>query len=642
MRLFCRPLFVAVTFAAVPLVAHADDPQTMMHRYLMAHTEAMATARAAALNAIDSAEALEAYVEPRRAAMTDALGAWPPRTPLNARTTGTLERGGITIEKVLFESQPNHHVTALFYLPPGDGPHPAVLVPCGHARGGKAAEAYQRGSMLLAQQGIAALCFDPIEQGERIGLRREDGSPEFWGTEAHMAVGAGAILLGINTASYEIFDGIRAIDYLAARPEIDADRIGVAGNSGGGTQTAHIMALDPRVVAAAPSCYITSFPRLLDTIGAQDAEQNIFGQLAHGLDHGDFIILRAPKPTLICAATNDFFDIGGTWESFRDAKRVYTTLGYPERVDLAEANESHGWTQPLREATAHFMQRWLLGVDAPVRETEWAVLSDEEARATPTGEVMDLEGERSSFDLNREHLEELRAARDTAWEAMDEDARRATVRAVTDIGEAEAVAAARVLQNAPDWFPADELPAFTRITLESEVGIRIPTATRGPLDGETVTLVLPDSANGLGALAAHAGEGPAAVAFLRGLGPTQSARGSQAWANRFGSDWAEVFHAYLHGRSYVAMRAEDIYALLHWLRAQGAESVTIIAQGVAVVPALHAAALAPELIAGVTTVNPPPAWETIVAEPLGPLPYATLVHGALTLYDWPALVALVP
>ena len=97
------------------------------------------------------------------------------------------------------------------------------------------------------------------------------------------------------------------------------------------------MAVDDRIVCAAPSCYITTMEKLLTTLGPQDAEQNIVGQIAFGMDHADYLMLRAPKPTLICAATRDYFDITGTWETFRQAKRFYERLGFPERVDLATA-----------------------------------------------------------------------------------------------------------------------------------------------------------------------------------------------------------------------------------------------------------------------------------------------------------------
>lgn len=106
--------------------------------------------------------------------------------------------------------------------------------------------------------------------------------------------------------------------------------------------TVYLMAVDARVACAAPSCWVTNFRRLLETIGPQDAEQNVHGQIGFGMDHSDFLILHAPKPTLLLAATQDFFDIEGTWESYREAERLYTRLGYGERVALVETDTKHG------------------------------------------------------------------------------------------------------------------------------------------------------------------------------------------------------------------------------------------------------------------------------------------------------------
>ena len=151
---------------------------------------------------------------------------------------------------------------------------------------------------------------------------------------------------------------MRSIDYLAGREEVDADRIGVTGCSGGGTITSYLMALDYRVACAAPSCYITSFRRLIDTIGPQDAEQNIHGQLAFGMDHADYLMMRAPMPILVLASTHDFFDINGTWDSFRQAKRIYTRLGFADRMSLVETDAKHGFPKLQRRGHG--------AVDAPV------------------------------------------------------------------------------------------------------------------------------------------------------------------------------------------------------------------------------------------------------------------------------------
>jgi dienelactone hydrolase len=279
------------------------------------------------------------YQQRMRRQFVDKLVGFPDRTPLNAKIVGTIKGEGYRVENVIFESRPNHHVTANLYLPDGKGPFPAVLVPCGHTANGKAG--YQQPCVVLARHGIAAMSYDPIGQGERLQLLDNGKSLVGGNTNEHTMVGIGALLVGQSTATYRIWDGMRSLDYLASRPEIDAKRLGCTGSSGGGTMTSYLMALDDRVAAAAPSCYITSLERLFATIGPQDAEQNITGLVAFGMEHADYQLQRAPKPTLILCVTRDFFDIQGTWTTFREAKPLSRTTGYSDRVALAAYHASH-------------------------------------------------------------------------------------------------------------------------------------------------------------------------------------------------------------------------------------------------------------------------------------------------------------
>ena len=198
--------------------------------------------------------------------------------------------------------------------PTASRPFPGVLVPCGHSDNGKAAEAYQRARILLAKNGLAVLCYDPIGQGERMQLLDEHGKPASTAARPSTRWSASALLL-VGRAPPPIASGTASAASTTSqpRPKIDPKRLGCTGNSGGGTLTAYLMALDDRIACAAPSCYITSLERLFATIGPQDAEQNITGQVAFGMEHADYLTLRAPKPTLIACGTQDFFDIGGTW-----------------------------------------------------------------------------------------------------------------------------------------------------------------------------------------------------------------------------------------------------------------------------------------------------------------------------------------
>jgi len=176
------------------------------------------------------------------------------------------------------------------------------------------------------------------------------------------------------------------------------------------------MALDDRVAVAAPSCYPTTFRELLKT-GPQDAEQNIFGQIAFGMDIPDYTLMRAPKPTLINAATLDTtFKIAGAWDLFREAKRLYTRLGYANRVELTEADAPHGFTTHLRVSSARWMSRWLLKSDSEITEDEKTpILTDPEALCSPKGQVMLMPGERSVFDINADMETKFAAQRRELW-----------------------------------------------------------------------------------------------------------------------------------------------------------------------------------------------------------------------------------
>ena len=246
-------------------------PDLMMHSYLQPLVAQACKRRTAEYEQLRTAEQIATYQESRHRFFVENLGGFPERTPLNPTVVGEIKRDGYRIEKILFESQPQHYVTAAMYLPQAVGQHPCVLVPCGHAQNGKAGVLYQRVCTLLARNGLAAFCYDPIGQGERSQLLDSAGKAKYGCTQEHTILGMGSILLGINTARYRIFDGMRALDYVVSRPDVDPTRIGCTGNSGGGTLTSYLMALDPRIACAAPSCYLTSFERLLMTHGPGDA-----------------------------------------------------------------------------------------------------------------------------------------------------------------------------------------------------------------------------------------------------------------------------------------------------------------------------------------------------------------------------------
>ncbi len=620
-------------------------PSEMMKESLTKQAIRLLDERKARYETLKTEEEIRAYQENLRAFFVQQLGGFPERTPLNPQIVGQGETEWFRYEKVIFESRPKFYVTAILYLPKTEGPWPGTIVPCGHSANGKGMDAYQRISMLLAANGMAALCYDPLGQGERYAFLKEDGTCEFGTTLEHTILGVGAILTGTNTAGYRVWDGMRAIDYLQSRPDIIPDRIGCTGNSGGGTLTSYLMALDERILCAAPSCYITNFEKLLSTIGPQDAEQNIFGQVAKGLNHSDYIHLRAPRPTLICAATEDFFDITGTWQSFREAKRLFSRLGYSERVDLIENADKHGYNQPQREAAARWMSRWLLEKDQVITEPEFTVFTDEEIHCTPNGQVMLLDGAVSVLDLNRQRAQTLAEKRAVYRQSVDEGTFRQKILELIGVVE-QNTSKPEVIRASPE----DESGTSQEtVFLKPEPGILLRVVLLKPASftGDYVILCQDKpldevlNAENPGTALLEAGHGVCWVE-LRGMGETAGISSAANWEQQVGADWQDYFLAYLLGKSYVGMRVTDIYAVADFLRSREERPVRLFALGQATVPALHAAALSPERFSHTTLQGGIPSWTEVVNTPRAKQQLMNAVHDVLSWYDLPDLINLLP
>lgn len=613
-----------VTFFVLSSLTLADDASReptsdMLYTFLRAEAQKHFDARRKEVAALKTADDVKARQDKLRKAFLDALGDLPKtKSPLKGRVIAKKKCDGYTVERVIYESRPEHHVTANFYLPDGKGPFPGVLVPCGHSANGKAADAYQRVCILMAKNGLAVLCYDPIGQGERIQLLDAMGKPAIKGsTGEHTMVGIGALLIGRNTGAYRIYDGIRSIDYLASRSEVDPKKLGCTGNSGGGTLTAYLMALDERIAVAAPSCYITSLEKLFATLGPQDAEQNIPGQVAFGMEHVDYVTMRGPKPTLILTGTQDFFDIQGAWTTYREAKLLYGLLGHGERVDLFEYNDKHGFSKPRREAAMRWMRRWLLQKDdAPVEEA-FAIQKDEELQCTRTGQVLDDFKGKSVFHLNVERLKELEGPRKAFLAGAKKEGLLKEVRRLIALPEKMPGAQPRVHDMARQVF-------------ETESGILV--SVISPKEGAS------DPNNPLLLYLGTKPEKGEHVVELRGMG--KSAPNPAAWdrGNQFG-ETKEAFLALHLNRPLLGQRVLDLLSVVESLSKKSG-GVTLRASGPAGVVALHAAALDPR-IQSVTLEGSLLSWTSVVETPISQGQLANVVPGVLGVYDLPDLARAV-
>ena len=178
----------------------------------------------------------EAYVQRVRRRIRGSFGPMPERTPLQPRVTKVVQRDAYRIENVIFESRPDFLVTANLYIPKGRSfPLPGVVGTCGHSSNGKAAAAYQSYAQGLARMGYVVLIFDPIGQGERLQYVDEELKSRVGvGVREHLYAGNQQFLVGDFFGTWRAWDGIRALDYLLTREEVDPKRVGVTGNSGGG------------------------------------------------------------------------------------------------------------------------------------------------------------------------------------------------------------------------------------------------------------------------------------------------------------------------------------------------------------------------------------------------------------------------
>jgi hypothetical protein len=183
-----------------------------------------------------------------------------------------------------------------------------------------------------------------------------------------------------------IWDGIRAVDYLMTREEVDPDRIGMTGRSGGGYQSQYIAAFDDRIYATAPENHVTNYTRILQSIGPRDGEQNLYHMFARGIDHPDFLIVRAPKPALMVTTTNDIFNIQGSIETAGEVTGIYRNYEKEDHFAMVQDIAGHASTTRNNEAICEFFQEHLRNPGDPTMET-LPLPTPEELRVSPTGQV---------------------------------------------------------------------------------------------------------------------------------------------------------------------------------------------------------------------------------------------------------------
>jgi hypothetical protein len=620
------------------------DAGNSLYKYLERQSCDLLNNRASAIAGIHTLSEWQDRQKNVRKILSDIVGPFPSRTPLNSKTLRIIKMDGFRVEHIVFESQPGFYVTSSLFIPAviNNKKAPAIIYCSGHAKEGYRSKVYQHIILNLVKKGFIVFAFDPVGQGERTEYSGLKSGIAFIGepTDEHSYPGAQVLISGSSYAKYMIWDGIRAVDYLLSRKEVDPDRIGITGRSGGGTQSAYIAAFDDRIEAAAPECYITSFARLLQSIGPQDAEQNLISEIERGIDHADLLEVRAPKPTMIITTTRDFFSIQGARETAKEVSDVFKAYNHPDNFSIVEDDAPHESTKKNREAMYAFFQKYLKNAGSP-KDEEINLLSNDQLHVrNETGDSVYYKDE-TVFSLNRKESE-------IRLEVLDASRKDLKTHLKSIINSA------RKLSGYQDPSECAE-PVFAgRIRRDGYVIEKYfePGASDYVIP---YLLMVPDSPNGIGLIYLHP-SGKSAEAFSGGemewfarmgftvLCPDLIGTGEMGPGNFQGDSFIDStsyniwFSSMLIGRSIVGIMAADVVKLSHLLEKTHAINIVYGLALHEMTPVLLHASAFDTTISRIALIEPLSSYRSVVMNRFyKPAFILSAVPGSLASYDLPDL-----
>ena len=619
------------------------------------------------LEAAKNPTAFKARQEQVRQAWIDSIGGFPERCDLDVKVTGQIKREGYRIEKVLFQSRPGHHVTADVFVPEDarfKAPYPAVAVACGHSYNGKMLNDYQRPGVIGAKNGFVVMVYDPIDQGER-AQNRKVHKPMV--CNGHNRTGHRAELVGWSTAQFRIWDGIRALDVLCARSDVNSKQLAVTGHSGGGTVSSYLMAIDKRVTAAAPSGFVASVRSTNWDLGASDAEQQFYGQLTYGMNHLALFMLAADRCAALHLATHaDFFPFIGVWETADRAAKAYKALDREGMFQLIDASGPHLWAESSKQAEFLWFRRHMKGEDVwkgydrtkfhrynlgftyDDGKVDTGLARDQKNLVTETGCVLDLPGERTVYDLIREEARTLEGKR----KALDPE----TVRKVS--GVRKDGIGVEVCDRVDFEITSGGKATVASLLRDDGVVLQMfafaPGRACRPATADAPVMIVSTELNST----AHAKrveellKAGRAVVIIEARGWGLTGRYFRQHRSEGPNPGKSIYYGiptmdemvtmkYYHlGENMVAHRTEDIIAA-----ADAAKKILpnigafeLEAYGRAAIPAAHAKFLGEGRFTAVKLVKPTCSWRQMIDDENLFTRFADVVHGAYRYYDWVDLI----
>ena len=621
----------------------------MVQNYFERRVVSIEEAADAARAEITTKEQAAAYVRQAQDKIDRCFGPWPQRTPLNARITGTIRRETYTIENIIFESRPGFLVTGNLYLPKGgSSPRPGVIGVCGHSTNGKAAEAYQAFSQGLARLGYVVFIIDPIGQGER-SLYESPHTQGFKemiprGVRQHLVAGNQQFLVGDFLGTWRCWDGMRALDYLLTRPEVDPKHIGITGNSGGGTQTTWLCGVECRWTMAAPSCFVTTFSRNLRNELPADTEQCPPKALALSLDHSDFIATMAPKPVILLAKERDYFDARGTETAYARLKRLYSLLGKEENIRLFIGPTTHGYSQENREAMYGFFNG-VTGISDQTTEPKLTYEDEEALYCAPLGKVAALES-KTVFQFTRAKAETLKKER----EPLSYTDLKQVVSKVLRLPKRDGNPDFNILRSQPSQ--PHPRRHFTTYAVATEPGVHALVYrlsqerhdSRPPTGGSADAFLYVSHHSSDGeletnpSLRTYVEDHPDMDSYtvdLRGIGESRpNTANPNSFLSPYGSDYLYAIHSFMLDSPYVGQKTHDLLRVLDWLHSYGRSKVQLHANGWGTVPATFATLLHDNVVS-LELQEPLESFHQLATTEVYDWPLSHMVPGILGHFDLP-------
>ena len=618
---------------------------TMLQRYFTERVRTVEREATRAKASLQTKADAESYVRAVREKIAASFGPFPEKTPLNPRVTGIVQRDQYTIEKVIFESRPEFPVTANLYLPKGRKfPLPGVVGSCGHSNNGKANDAYQSFAQGLARLGYVVLIYDPIGQGERLQYAGEDLKSRIGvGVNEHLVAGNQQYLVGEFFGAWRAWDGIRALDYLLTRSEVDPRHVGLTGNSGGGTLTTWLCGWEQRWTMAAPSCFVTTFRRNLENELPQDTEQCPPRALALGLNHEDFLAALAPKPVIILEQEKDYFDVRGTEEAFARLKRLYGLLGAEENIAMFVGPTYHGYSRENREAMYQWFNR-VTGISDAKTEPTLALEKDETLYCTPRGQLLEPKP-RTVYSFTKQKSQELARRR----QPLQGAALREALVAVLKLPTREGVPDYRILRSLPSRkYPQRQ---FAHYAVETEPNIETivvrladePLMSRPPRGIPRAVLYVAHLSSDaelrdeplVGQLLKDEPDAAFYACDLRGTGESRpNTCGQNQFFQPYGSDFFYAAYAIMLDTPLIGQKTYDVLRVVDWLASVGHREVHLAGKGWGAIPAAFTAVLS-DTVVQVTLKNGLTSYSEVAESENYRWPLSTLLPGVLEKFDLP-------